>query len=128
MSAGEAVRQALVAALGARNELTGVDGLVRATAPSVLPQVIVDDPQASDWGTKTARGRELRTAVTVRVAKGQAARLPAMVAAVETTGEALTGPLGGWRVASAILVRSRIVVADGSRAALIEHRVRVLET
>ncbi len=127
-SAPDAVRRALVALLGARIEFATVDGRVHRTAPTTLPQVTVDDPQASDWGTKSDRGRELRTAISIRVAQGQRPRLAAMVAGAESAGEALAGDIGGWRVASAVLVRSRSFDAsDGTRAALVEHRIRVLE-
>ena len=126
-TAAESVRLALVAALGAQAAFAGVDGLAHATGPTTLPQARVDDPQSSDWGAKGASGRELRTAISMRVARGQVMRLPAMIAAAEAAGEALSGDLGGWRVASAVLVRSRSFDAsDGTRAALVEHRVRVL--
>lgn len=131
MTASEAVRRALIAVLRSSAALAGAEGLIvapTATGPaSALPSAIVDDPQTSDWGTKDRRGRELRTAVTLRVAKGQATRLDAMIAAVEAAGEALSGDVGGWSVASAVLLRSRSGDVGATRTALIEHRVRVLE-
>ena len=127
-TAAESVRMALVSALGAQAAFVGVEGLQRTTGRASLPQVTIDDPQSSDWGTKSARGREVRTAISMRVARGQAMRLPAMIAAAESVGEAMAGDLGGWRVASAVLLRSRSFDAsDGTRPALVEHRVRVLE-
>ena len=127
-NASESVRRALIAGLAAQAAFAGVEGLSGPTSKAVLPQIIVDDPQATDWGSNGARGRELRTAMSIRVARGQVMRLPAMIAAAENVGEGLSGGIGSWRVASAVLVRSRCFDAsDGTRAALIEHRIRVVE-
>ena len=125
--AGESVASALRSALRARMEFGGIDGLRAATSDGVLPQARVDDPLVSDWSVKGARGRELRIGISIRVARGQNARLPALVAAAEQVGEALAGDVGGWRVASSVLLRSRSFDTNDGRAALIEHRVRVLE-
>jgi hypothetical protein len=96
-------------------------------AVSVLPRIEVGGGQGSDWSAVAMRGREIRTAVTVRVADGQRARLGALVAAVEAAGEALAGNIGGWRVAAAAFVRSKPVAEKGGAAVLVEHRVRVME-
>lgn len=128
MSAGETVRAAIVAGLLARAEFTGIDGLRRDTAANALPQARVDAGISGDWSTKDAVGREVRTVVTIRVARGQTMRLPMMVAAAEAVGSALSGDLGGWQVGSAVLARSRSFDApDGTRAATVEHRVRVMQ-
>ena len=124
---GEAIRDALIAAMRAQPALAGTAGLGVEPGIGTLPRITVDPLAASDWGTKTEAGRELRSFVTLRVAKGQAARLPDMVAAVESAGVSLMGVIDGWAVASAVLIRSRFVTeADGVRAAQVEHRVRVL--
>ena len=129
MTASDCVRAALVTALGRAPVFAGVEGLAHDSVPTALPHVRVDPPVASDWGTKDKRGRELRTTIGLRVARGQALRLPSLIAAAEAAGEQLTGDLGGWGVASAVLIRSRSFDAvDGTRMATIEHRVRVLET
>ena len=126
--AGTVVRDGLIAALTKRRELMGVDGLDDDTSVSALPRVTVDPPDLSDWGTKSTRGREVRTTVSVRVARGQRLRLPMMTAAVEATGEALRGDIGGWSIASAVLTRTRVIdQSDGTRVAQIEHRIRILE-
>lgn len=128
MSADHAVHAAFVEALRARGELYGIEGVSAETSGGALPQVVVEPPSAIGWGTKTERGREVRTSVRVRVAKGQASRLPALIGAVEAAGESLTGALGRWRVASAILTRTRTGTgAKGTIVAVVEHRVRVLE-
>lgn len=129
INAADAVRAALLDALQARREFAGVGGLRRGTAENALPQASIDTGTAGDWSTKDAVGREVRVVVTIRVARGQAMRLPMIVAASEAVGTALSGDLGGWHVGSAVLVRSRSFDApDGTRAATIEHRVRVLAT
>ena len=94
---------------------------------AVLPRIEIGGGQESDWSAVAMRGREVRTAVTVRVADGQRARLGALVAAVEAAGEALAGDIGGWRVAAAAFVRSKPVAEKGGAAVLVEHRVRVAE-
>lgn len=128
MSAAETVRAALTGALKGRAEFVGVEGLRRETGPGALPQARVEADVAGDWSTKDRAGRELRTAVTIRVARGQAMRLPMMTVAAEAVGSALSGTVGDWSVGSAVLIRSRSVdAADGTRVATIEHRVRVLQ-
>ena len=128
MGADEAVRRELIAALAAAPAFAGVAGLgVEPTAGS-LPQVDVSWPLVSDWGTKSETGRELRTLVSLRVAKGQRARLPNMVAAAEAAGVSLSGVIDDWSVGSALLMRTQIGdERDGVRVARVEHRVRVLE-
>lgn len=128
MNADEAVRGGLIAALAAVPAFAGVAGLgIEPTAGS-LPQVDVAWPLVSDWGTKSETGRELRTLVTLRVAKGQRARLPDMVAAAEAAGVSLSGAIDDWSVGSAVLMRTQIGdERDGVRVARVEHRVRVLE-
>ena len=125
--AADVLRTALIEALRAEAVFDGVAGLgIEPTAGS-LPQVDVAWPLGSDWGTKSETGRELRTLVTLRVAKGQRARLPDMVASVELAGASLGGVIEGWSVGSAVLVRMQIGdERDGVRVARVEHRVRVL--
>ncbi|MFM9977892.1 MAG: hypothetical protein ACKVOP_07605 [Sphingomonadaceae bacterium] len=120
----DAVRAALLRGLGALGCVAIGDG---TGGVSTLPRVTVEPAGSSDWSTKTEVGREVTTIVTVRVARGQRADLPGLVAAVEAAGTALGGDIGGWRVASAVFVRTRTADAgDGARVARIEHRVRVL--
>ena len=127
MSADEVVRAALIAALAADPAFDGVAGLGLEPTAGSMPQVDVAWPLVSDWGTKSETGRELRTLVILRVAKGQRARLPEIVAAAEAAGVSLSGVIDGWAVGSAVLMRTQISDArDGVRVARIEHRVRVL--
>jgi hypothetical protein len=127
MSADEAVRNALIGALAADAAFAGVAGLGLEPTAGSLPQVDVGSPLVSDWGTKSEIGRELRTLVTLRVAKGQRKRLPEMVAAAEAAGVSLGGVIDGWSVGSAVLMRTQIGDGrDGVRVARVEHRVRAL--
>ena len=127
MSADEVVRAALIEALSADAAFDGVAGLGLEPTAGSMPQVDVAWPLVSDWGTKSETGRELRTLVILRVAKGQRARMPAMVEAAEAAGVSFSGVIDGWAVGSAVLMRTQISDArDGVRTARIEHRVRVL--
>jgi hypothetical protein len=126
--AGAAVHAAMIAALMARRELNDIDGRDGASGSAVLPRIVIEPGPITDWSTKDVRGREVRTIVSVRVAKGQMLRLPSLSAAIETAGTAIGGDIGGWSVGSAILLRTRVSDAsDGTRTAIVEHRVRVLE-
>lgn len=135
MSAGDAVHAALVARLRAEPGLAGIAVIEADPGPGVLPRIEVAQPQEIDWSAKGFRGRELRTAVTVRVAAGQRGRLGPLSEAVERVGEALDGDIGGWRVAGAVFLRARSVVdastslrtGKNGAAVLVEHRVRVVE-
>ncbi|CAN5193140.1 hypothetical protein BH09PSE3_BH09PSE3_00900 [soil metagenome] len=128
MSAADVVRDALVLALKARAELAGIEGLNADAGAGVLPRLSVEIPEVGDWGNKTARGREVRTSVSLRVARGQRLRLAGLVDAAEAAGVALNGDIGGWWIGSAVLLRTRVAdQPDGSRVATVEHRVRVME-
>lgn len=123
-----AVREALVAAIGLEPAVAAVP-VYLADAPSgLLPRIEIAEPVATDWSAKGWRGRELRTAVTIKAASGQAGRLAAMRDAVEAAGVALAGEIDGWHVASAVYLRSRTAEQSGGvRAVLVEHRVRLSE-
>lgn len=126
MNGAEVVRRALIAALRADPLLAAIG--TDAGGGEQLPSLRVDPPTAVDWSTKDATGREVRVTTALRVAAGQADRLPDLVAAVEAAGEALGGTLDGWRVASAVLLRSASFAPDSrTRAALVEHRIRILK-
>lgn len=127
MSAGEKVRGALAARLRADVALAGVRIVDAEPDLSVLPRIDVARPQEIDWSAKDFRGREMKTAVTVRVAAGQRGRMGVLAEAVERAGEALDGDIGGWRVAGAVFLRARSVADKGGIAMLVEHRVRVVE-
>lgn len=127
IDAGEAVRDALLKGLRARRELGGVEGRDGGLESSALPRVTAEPAEVIDWSAKGTTGREVRTVVNLRVARGQALRLPMLSTAIVAAGEALGGNLNGWHVASAVLLRVRTADrADGTRVVRIEHRVRVM--
>ena len=106
-------------------KLTGVyDGPPPRAA---LPYVSIADGLTSDWSTKTARGREIRLALTVWDDSEQASRLSSLITHVEDAIAAMPRDLPGWRIASLIFLRSMIVRdAAGPWAGLVEYRVRML--
>lgn len=122
MSANEAVRDALIALIAADPVLGAIE---RREPVGTLPRLSVTVTQAADAGAKGLAGREVRTAMTIGVAKGQTARLSALVAAAEAVGEALAGDLGGWRVGAASLSRTRVSETRDGATATVEHRIRV---
>ena len=125
IEAAEAVRRGLLAALSAQPELAEVQVYGGEIPSGVLPRIEIGEASGSDWGAKEMPGRELRTAVIVRVASGQAERLAALTGAVERAGETVARELDGWRVASAVLLRSRGSGGrSGERVMTIEHRIR----
>lgn len=129
MSAQEAVQAALIATIEAHSTLSGaINGVfvgkaVRATAP----YVVLGESIAADWGSKSARGREIRIAVTVIDAAESPARLHRLMADLEDAIEDMARDLPGWRVASLVFLRSRIL-RDAARdwAGMVEYRVRVM--
>ncbi len=121
-----AVRTALSAAGALSHPVNGVFDAppTRATRPYLL----IDDPVTTDWSTKDQDGRELRTSVLVRDSGSSRQRVRALAADVEAAIAAMpAAPGGGWRIASRVLVRSRVVDEDASGVvAVVEHRVRML--
>ena len=123
------VQAAVVAALAAADGIAGVVSGVFDGPPAraAFPYISIDG-SAVDWGTKTARGREVRLALTVWEEVGRAGRLRALLDAVAVAVEELPRELASGRVASVALLRERIARdAIGPWAGLLEYRVRVLE-
>ncbi|WP_374139766.1 DUF3168 domain-containing protein [Sphingomonas sp. 32-62-10] len=131
MSAAALFHTAMLAAL--RNDLAfggALNGVfegpaVKATAPyAELGELLV-----SDWGAKGLAGCELRPAILIRDRAQGPARLHALAAAADAAMAAVPADLGGWRIASLALLRSRIIRdGPGAWVAIVEHRVRILET
>jgi len=129
MSAASELQAALAAALGAADGIAGVVSGVFDGPPARagFPYVVIGDGLSFDWSHKTGSGREHRLAVTVWDEAGRAARLHALVAAVEAAVEAMTAALPSHRIVSRVLVRSRIMRASaGPWAGAVEYRVRTL--
>ncbi|WP_338142971.1 tail completion protein gp17 [Sphingobium algorifonticola] len=89
------------------------------------PYAILGDCIGADWGTKDAPGREVRLTLIVQDKGETGAALAEMLALADAAIGRITVP--GWQVASARLLRSRIVRAreEGWRAT-VDYRVRVL--
>jgi len=122
--AGEAVQRAVVAALTEAGGAPVFDG---APARAAFPYLTVGEIGTIDWSAQGADGREVRIAVTAWDEAGQAARLHGAMAAAEAAIGGIAGEIeGGWRVASVMLVRSRMV-RDPVRpwAGMVDFRVRV---
>ena len=125
-----AVQAALVAVISGNVPLMAeVTGIYDGPPPrAAFPYLIISGGGSSDWSTKTARGRELRVALTLWDDGQAAARLHRLMTLVEDAVAVLPRDLPGWRVASVAFVRSLVARdAAGPWAGLIEFRVRILE-
>lgn len=130
MSAQTVLGEALVAALKAH---AGVARVVTAVfdAPPVRaarPYAEVAEALLTDWSTKDLAGREGRIAIVLRDAGERPLRLRELAGEVDAAVEDLPRDLGeGWRIASLVPVRSRIVrEGEGLWAGTNEYRVRML--
>jgi hypothetical protein len=129
MSAESVLQAALLAALrGDATLAAGLNGVFEGAAVKAsLPFAELGEVLAVDWGTKTAAGREIRVAVTVRGAGDTGAAVSALAGMVGTVIEAVPRDLAGWRVASVVLLRTRLLRGGpGAWAAVVEYRVRML--
>jgi hypothetical protein len=125
MSVQALMQAAVVAALDGL-DVTGV-----FDAPPVrgaLPYAVVEEAVLADWSTKDMAGREGRLAVSIFDGGERPVRLRVLAGAAEDAVGAMARELGeGWRMASLVFVRSRIV-RDGVRwVAMSEWRVRILK-
>ena len=93
------------------------------------PYLTISDALVSDWSTKTATGREIRLALTLWDDSQQGARMQQLIALSGAALETVPRDLPGWRVASAVFLRS-LVSRDpaGPWAGLCEYRFRMLAT
>jgi hypothetical protein len=125
--AGAALQQGAVARL---REVAGLNGVYSGPPlQASVPYAAADCGAESDWGHKSASGREVKLAVTLRDAGEMPTRIQALMAAAEA---ALQVPpaSGGWQLVSFVWLRSRLVRegrgAEASWAGLIEYRARLL--
>ncbi len=129
MSAATILRAAALAALRAdavlSEKLNGVyDGVPPGAQP---PFASISDIASIDWGTKTARGRELRLPVLIEVDQAEPSPLAGLADAAEAAILALSRDLPGWRIASIVYLRELASDGPKRRRRLIEFRVRMLE-
>ncbi|MBY0582428.1 MAG: DUF3168 domain-containing protein [Sphingomonas sp.] len=125
MNAEQVWQAALLAALRGMAGLNGVyDGPPsRANAPWAE----LGDMLSTDWSTKDAAGRELRSTILLRDRAETPERLHALAATADDVVQAIARDLGDWQIASLILIRLRIIRdRPGGWTGLIEHRVRML--
>lgn len=130
-SAAQAVQQAIVEALqGSASFVAAISGIYDGPPPrAAFPYVALADGTATDWGTKTEAGREIRMALTIWDDGEEPQRLQTLMDMAEEALSGMSRDLGGWKVASLVFLRARIVRdASGPWAGLIEYRIRVLAT
>ncbi len=107
---------AVVARLRADPALAGVAVFDAPPVRAALPHAVVEEAVLGEWGTKSFAGHEARFAVLVWDAGERPVRLRALLGAVEAAVGSLPAELGGgWRVAGARVVRSRLARASGER-------------
>lgn len=125
MSAEAVFQAALLAAL---RTVPGLNGVYEGRPDKASePWAELGELRSIDWSTKDAPGRELTTTLMLRDRSDSGAAVQALAAACDAAVLDIGRDLDGWRVASLVMVRTRIV-RDPPRAwtALIEHRVRLL--
>lgn len=124
MSAGGALQAAVVAALDAIEELTGVFDGPPARAP--YPYAVVDAGGESDWSHKSGEGREVLVATTVW--DDQPARLHRLADSAEAALQGVTD-VAGWQLVTMRMVRRKVVRdVAGPWAAAVDFRARLLAT
>lgn len=129
MSAQQLLHDALLAALSAAPAVGGALNGVYAGPPAkaTTPYAELGDMIMTDWSTKDAAGRELVSAVIIRDRAETPVRAQLLADATDTVVQGLPRVLGAWRIASLVLVRSRVLRTNaGGWTAIIEHRVRML--
>jgi hypothetical protein len=122
VSAGGALQTAIAAALDGVEDLSGVfDG---PPARASYPYAAIDATTETDWGHKSAEGREVLVGITIW--DDQPVRLHALADAVETSLNLLP-TFDDWQVVTLRLVRRRVLRdVAGPWAAAIDFRARML--
>jgi Protein of unknown function (DUF3168) len=122
MSAGGALQAAIAAALSSVEGLSGIyDG---PPARAAYPYAALDATSESDWGHKSADGREVLAAITVW--DDDPVRLHDLADQVERQLQHLPA-LDDWELVTMRLVRRRVLRdVAGPWAAAIDFRARML--
>ena len=135
MSAEAIFYAAMLAALKADADFGGVlNGVFEGPAVKASePFAEIGELMSGDWATKDLDGRELRTAIIIRDRTDSPTRLHTLAAAADAAMAGITRDLGsgaaGWRIASLVLLRTRIIrTAPGLWAAMVEHRIRLIQS
>lgn len=135
MSAATILRDAALEALRADAVLSEtLNGVYVGVPPGAQPPFLsISDIASIDWGTKTARGRELRLPVLVEVSisaevpGADPSPLMGLADAAEAAILALPRDQPDWRIASIVYLRELASDSAKRRRRLIEFRVRMLE-
>ncbi len=82
-----------------------------------------------DWGHKSGGGAELRFAVTIVCGGERPGRARGLLGAARERLEAMGPDLGGWRMVTLVMVRSRTLREDGPRwRGTVDYRARMLRS
>lgn len=119
-----ALQAALVSALTEGAGLEALTGIHDGAPPrAAFPYAVLETGIATDWSTKTERGREHRLVVTIWDEGDRAARLHALMAAAETAIESLAVP----GLVGLSFVRTRVARDPaGPWAGFVDYRARVI--
>jgi hypothetical protein len=118
------MRAAVLAQLRAHVAVTRV--FESAAEKGTVPFLTLREWSESDWGTKDRAGRELRIGVAVRDAGESGVRAVALAAEAQAALLSVPG-IAGWRVVTAVPVRSALVSEGAGRwSALVDVRVRIM--
>lgn len=124
MTAREALRGALLGALRTALQPLAVSVFDAPPVRASVPQAVLGEPTASDWGAAGIEGRELRVTVTLSDEGEQPRRLRAAVQAVEAI--LLPDMLAeGWRSAGLSVVATRTAKTGARWTTNIEWRARL---
>lgn len=129
MSAENVVHAALLAALrGDSTLMAQINGVFEGPpVKAAVPFAEIGEMLSGDWSVKDRDGRELRLAVMLRGAGETPTRVQALAGTLADAIEALPRDLDGWRIASLVFVRTRVLrPAAGRWSATLEYRVRLL--
>lgn len=109
MSAIAAVRAGMRAAVEGHDALRSALNGVFETWPAQAsaPWLEIGEASEIDWGAKAMRGREVRLTLVLRDKGDSGARLERLMRLLDEAVGAMARAHGEWRVASAVLLRSR---------------------
>ena len=131
MSAEMTVRGAVMAALkGDKALMASLNALFDGEpARATIPYGVVGECLGADWGGKDVEGREVRLTIGLYEGSETPDRLAGMIGRVDPA-IALVEPVGGWRIVTARLARSRVIRGGGRQPAgwqaLIDYRIRAV--
>jgi hypothetical protein len=123
------LRAALIEWLAADSLLSAELNAVTEEAPSrtSLPWLALAASASTDWGTKTARGREVRIAVELHCRGDAPDSAAALISAIEARIENLPRAQPGFAIAGITFLRARAEQrGETRRAILLEYTFRLL--